>query len=71
MKKKTGGLAAMERDIMTETERELLKRDIVRVAEEYFETDGQAEIDIKRTERGYSVCLLLHARRIKKIWSPQ
>jgi hypothetical protein len=63
--------AVLEREIMTETERGLLKRDIMRVAEEYFETDGEAEADITRTENGFSVCILLRARRIKKIWSPQ
>ena len=63
--------AVLEREIMTETERGLLKRDIMRVAEEYFETDGEAEADITRTENGFSVCILFSARRIKKIWSPQ
>lgn len=63
--------AVLEREIMTETERGLLKRDIMRVAEEYFETDGEAETDITRTENGFSVCILFRARRIKKIWSPQ
>ena len=63
--------AVLEREIMTETERGLLKRDIMRVAEEYFETDGEAEADITRTENGFSVCILFLARRIKKIWSPQ
>lgn len=63
--------AVLEREIMTETERGLLKRDIMRVAEEYFETDGEAEADITRTENGFSVCILFRARRIKKIWSPQ
>lgn len=63
--------AVLEREIMTETESGLLKRDIMRVAEEYFETDGEAEADITRTENGFSVCILFRARRIKKIWSPQ
>lgn len=63
--------AVLEREIMTETERGLLKRDIMRVAEEYFETDSEAEADITRTENGFSVCILFRARRIKKIWSPQ
>lgn len=63
--------AVLEREIMTETERGLLKRDIMHVAEEYFETDGEAEADITRTESGFSVCILFRARRIKKIWSPQ
>ena len=70
MKTKKGS-AVLEREIMTETERNLFRRDIMRVAAEYFETDGEAEADITRTENGFSVCILFRARRIKKIWSPQ
>ena len=65
------GAAALEREIMTETERGLFRRDVMRVAEEYFETEGDAEAEITRTENGFSVCILFKARRIKKIWSPQ
>lgn len=56
---------------MTETERGLFKRDIMKVAGEYFETDGEADVDITKTPNGLSVCVLFKARRIKKIWSPQ
>ena len=47
--------AAIERQIMTEAERDLLKRDMMRVAEEYFETDGAPDVDITSTQNGYSV----------------
>ena len=56
---------------MTETERGLFKRDIMKVGGEYFETDGEADVDITKTPNGLSVCVLFKARRIKKIWSPQ
>lgn len=59
--------AAIERQIMTEAERDLLKRDMMRVAEEYFETDGEPDVDITSTQNGYSVCLVFGARRIKYI----
>ncbi len=55
----------LERQIMTEAERNLLARDMMRVADEYFETDGEADIDITRTQSGYSVCLVFRAHRIK------
>lgn len=60
-----------DREIMTEAERELLSRDIKRVAEEYFELSGNTCLDITRTESGFSVCVLFDARRIKKLWRPQ
>ena len=59
--------AAIERQLMTETERDLLTRDMMRVAEEYFETDGEPDVDITCTQNGYSVCLVFGARRIKYI----
>ena len=58
-----------ERQIMSETERKLLKRDLMRVAEEYFETEGGV-IDVTATENGYSVCLVFSARRIKNMHTP-
>lgn len=58
---------AFEREAMPETERTLLCRDVAAVADEYFELDGAAEADVTRTADGYSVCILLHARRIKYI----
>lgn len=70
MKKKTN-VIVFDREIMTETERSLLRRDVMRVAEEYFETEGDGELDITRTDDGFSVCLIFRARRIKKAHSPQ
>lgn len=70
MKKKTNAIV-FDREIMTETERSLLRRDVMRVAEEYFETEGDGELDITRTDDGFSVCLIFRARRIKKAHSPQ
>ena len=39
MKRRTSAIT-FDREIMTETERSLLRRDVMRVAEEYFETEG-------------------------------
>lgn len=71
MKARTNRIVELDRDAITETERALIKRDIMKVAEEYFEIEGAADIDVTRTPNGFSVCVLFKARRIKKIWSPQ
>ncbi|MCD7728772.1 MAG: hypothetical protein LUI60_02525 [Clostridia bacterium] len=71
MKNKIKKPLLADREIMTEAERELLIRDLTTVAEEYFEPDGKAHLDITRTESGLSVCLIFSARRIKKLWRPQ
>ena len=70
MKRRTSAIT-FDREIMTETERCLLRRDVMRVAEEYFDTEGDGELDLTRTEEGFSVCLIFRARRIKKAHSPQ
>ena len=69
MKRRTSAIT-FDREIMTETERCLLRRDVMRVAEEYFETEGDGELDLTRTEC-FSVCLIFRARIIKKAHSPQ
>ena len=43
MKRRTSAIT-FDREIMTETERCLLRRDVMRVAEEYFETEGDGEL---------------------------
>ena len=58
----------LQRESMPQSERELFARDIRRTADEYFETDG-VEVDVTRTPNGYSVCILLAAKRIKRMKS--
>ena len=60
-----------EREAMSETEADLLKRDLTKAFSEYFEPCGQAEVDVTRTQNGYSVCVLLKAARIKRMRRPQ
>lgn len=60
---------AFERQVMGEAERVLLKRDLMRVAAEYFDADEGA-VDVTATENGYSVCFVFSARRIKSMRSP-
>ncbi len=61
------GLVYLERETLSETEKTLFLNDFAAFAGEYFECDGQAEIDLTRTDEGFSVCILFNARRIKKV----
>lgn len=54
------------REEMTEGEKELFISDFKRIYDEYFEGDGRPDINITRTENGFSVCLIFSARRIKR-----
>ena len=69
MRAKPKAKPTFERQIMSETERSLLRRDLMRVAAEYFETEDGV-IDVTATENGYSVCFVFSARRIKAIRTP-
>ncbi len=71
MKGLTEKIIALDRENMSDAERELLRRDLTGVAEEYFELYSPPDIDVTRTDDGFSVCVLLRARRIKKVFSPQ
>lgn len=69
MRAKAKAKPTFERQVMGETERGLLRRDLMRVAEEYFETEDGV-VDVTATENGYSVCLVFTARRIKSMRTP-
>ena len=56
----------LRREEMALREQELFARDVRRTAEEYFETEN-AEVDVTRTPNGYSVCILLAAKRIRRL----
>lgn len=71
MRTRTNNIIKLESDAMPEATRKLFVRDFMAVAEEYFETDGQAETEVTRTPDGFLVCVAFRVRRIKKIWSPQ
>lgn len=71
MRTRTNGNIRLEREALSEAERKLFLRDITRVVDEYFERDGEAELSITATQGGCSVCILIKARRVKKMRSPQ
>lgn len=65
-----GKLISLDREEITETEKRLFCIDLKKIAEEYFETDGDINVDVTRTDDGFSVCVLFGARRIKNVKRP-
>lgn len=63
-------LLALDREDITDLERELFLKDFKRVADEYFEMDGVCDLEVTRSEDGFLVCLIFNARRIKTIRRP-
>ena len=57
----------LERDEMSEFERNLFLNDAQRVIEEYFELDGKPSLELTRTQEGFLVCVIISARRIKSV----
>lgn len=62
---------SLDRDDMSDFERELFLTDIKRITDEYFECEGNSSLEITRTDEGFLVCLFLSARRIKNVKKPQ
>lgn len=63
-------LISLDREDMTELERELFIKDLKRVTGEYFEVDGTTDVEVTRTEEGFLVCVIFAARRIKTVRRP-
>lgn len=61
----------LERDDMSEFERNLFLNDAQKVIEEYFELDGKPSLELTRTQEGFLVCVIISARRIKSVKRPQ
>ena len=64
-------MLSLDRDDMTDFERELFLTDIKKVTDEYFESEGNSSLEITRTDEGFLVCMFMTARRIKKLKKPQ
>lgn len=67
MKRDISKIIALDREDMSDTERELFLHDLKRVLDEYFETDGETTLEITRSDDGFIVCVLFTARRIKTV----
>lgn len=66
-----GRLLSLDREDMSDLERELFLTDLKRVTDEYFESDGKVSLEITRSDEGFIVCVLLTAHRIKNVKKPQ
>lgn len=64
-------ILSLDRDDMSDFERELFLSDVKKVTDEYFESNGNASLEITRADDGFLICLLMSARRIKNIKKPQ
>lgn len=63
-------LLSLDREDMTDLERELFLKDFKRIAEEYFEIDSPCDLEITRSEDGFLACIIFNAHRIKNIRRP-
>ena len=63
-------LISLDREEMTDLERELFLKDFKKVADEYFECNGAANLEVTRDEDGFLVCVIFGARRIKNVKRP-
>ena len=63
-------IIALDREDMTDFERALFLKDLKKITEEYFESNGDSTLEITRTEGGFLVCVLFTARRIKTVKTP-
>ena len=60
-----------DREQMTDDEKELFLCDLKGVCAVYFDGDAKFSLDITRTEKGYSVCVVFDAVRIKQFKKPR
>ncbi len=63
-------LIALDREDMTDFERGLFLKDFKAVTDEYFEVDGDTDLEVTRTESGFLVCVIFSAHRIKTVRNP-
>ncbi|MDE7439277.1 MAG: hypothetical protein K2N23_02045 [Clostridia bacterium] len=64
-------MLSLDRDDMSDFERELFLSDVKKVTDEYFESDGNPSLEVTRVDDGFLICLLMSARRIKNVKKPQ
>lgn len=63
-------LISLDREDMTDLEKQLFLKDLKGVTDEYFERDGQLDVELTKSENGFIVCVIFNARRIKTIRRP-
>ena len=63
-------ILALDREDMSDFERNLFLKDLKKVTEEYFETNCDATLEVTRADGGFLVCVIFTARRIKTHKNP-
>lgn len=63
-------MIAFEREDMSDFERALFLKDLQRVTDEYFETDGDFSLEVTRANGGFLVCVIFSAHRVKSVKTP-
>ena len=58
-------------ELMTDDERELFIADLKTVCGEYFDAADRYSLDVTRTQKGVSVCIIFDAARVKKFKKPR
>ena len=64
-KERLAGMLAENRDDMNAATKEAARKEFVRVATEYFETDGDLNLQIAHAGSGYKVTVTFRALRVK------
>ena len=64
-------ILSLDRDDMSDFERELFLSDVKKVIDEYFEIAAPLSLEITRTDEGFLICTFITARRIKNVKKPQ
>ena len=63
-------ILALDREDMSDFERELFLKDLRKVCDEYFESDDTATLEVTRSDDGFLVCVIFTARRVKSLKKP-
>ena len=61
---------SLDREDMSDWEREVFLKDLSHVLDEYFESENTPSLEITRSDSGFIVCLIFSARRIKNVKRP-
>jgi len=64
-------ILSLDREDMSDFERDLFLSDLKKVCDEYFESDKRPALEIAGADDGFLICLLMSARRIKNVKKPQ
>lgn len=63
-------LLSLDREDMSELDKQLYLKDMSRVNNEYFECGGEPTIEVTRAEKGFLVCVIFTAHRVKSVKRP-